>query len=87
MQFGELRGQLLCERFSRLPIGRHVDAPRFHHDGVDKAVDVLEMDSAPRGAVECCVVDLGVFERGESQQHPEDGQQPEEDDDGIKPRL
>jgi hypothetical protein len=49
----ELRGRLdldqalqqeLAERLRRLPVGRHVDAARIRHYGVDLAVDALEIE-------------------------------------------
>ena len=62
LKLAELTGEISAERFRCRPIRGHVNAARFHHDGVDQPIDALEIDRASGRAVQRRIVVPGQFD-------------------------
>jgi hypothetical protein len=72
--------QIGRERSGRAPVLGHVDAARFHHDGVDEAIDAFEMDRSVVRRIELPLHDLVAVERKVRGGRARDRHQPEERD-------
>ena len=87
LQIDETLREISSEGLRRLPVCRHVDAARFHYDGIHQAVDALEIDGATDRAVEGRVIAPRILECPEREDNSQDGKHSKKHDQGIEAGL